>query len=294
MDSVEVRRTIQGVASRPCLPQTRGPSKNGLVADRRSEPGEPLVSEVEGTQSCNLQLEVRGGSFVVWPDNGPRPDNTWFDPAALAAAGYTGASGTAGRGATVLFEADGRRLVLRYYRRGGIVRHLSDDLYLRTGLRNSRPWRELALLTRLHAGGMPVPRPIAARVTPTTALSHLYRGDLVTEYLPGTRTLAEALRQGPLDASTWPQIGVTIARFHALAVDHADLNAHNLLLDEDDNVYMIDFDRARLRLRPRGRWSHGNLARLHRSLGKLRRADPEFAFGEGEWQRLLAGYRAAG
>mgnify|MGYP006421682893 CR=1 FL=1 len=252
------------------------------------------MSEVEGAQSCNLRLEVRRGSFVVWPEDGPRPDATWFDPAALAAAGHTGASGTAGRGATVLFAADDRRLVLRHYRRGGLVRHLSDDLYLRTGLRNSRPWRELALLTRLHAGGMPVPRPIAARVAPTAALSPLYRGDLVTEYLPGTRTLAEALRNGPLDTATWPQIGVTIARFHALAVDHADLNAHNLLLDEADNVYLIDFDRVRLRLRPRGRWCHGNLARLHHSLGKLWRTEPEFAFGEGEWQRLLAGYRSAG
>lgn len=251
------------------------------------------MNDAEGAQTCNLRLEVRAGAFVVWPDNGPRPDDAWFDPAALAAAGHTGASGTAGRGATVLFEADGRRLVLRHYRRGGLVRHLSDDLYLRTGLRNSRPWRELALLTRLYAGGMPVPAPVAARIAPTGGLSPWYRGDLVTGYLPGTRTLAETLQDGPLDAATWPQIGVTIARFHALAVDHADLNAHNVLLDEAGDVYLIDFDRARLRLRPRGRWSHGNLARLHRSLGKLRAGDPDFAFREGEWQRLLAGYRSA-
>lgn len=251
------------------------------------------MNNAPGVQTCNLLLEVREGAFVIWPDNGPCPDNAWFDPVALAAAGYTGASGTAGRGATVLFEADGRRLVLRHYRRGGLIRHLSDDLYVRTGLHNSRPWRELALLTRLHAGGMPVPPPIAARIAPPAGLSPLYRGDLVTEYLPRTRTLAEALRHGPLDSATWPQIGATIARFHALAVDHADLNAHNVLLDDDGDVYLIDFDRARLRLRPGGRWSHGNLVRLYRSLGKLRAGDPEFSFGEGEWQRLVAGYRAS-
>lgn len=252
------------------------------------------MNEAEGTQSCNLLLEVRAGAFVAWPENRPRPDDTWFDPSALAAAGHTGTGGTAGRGATVLFEAEGQRMVLRHYRRGGLVRHFSDDLYLRTGLRNSRPWRELALLTRLHAGGMPVPPPIAARVAPTSGLSPWYRGDLVTGYLPGTRSLAEALRDGPLDADTWSRIGNTIARFHSLAVDHADLNAHNVLLDEAGAAYLLDFDRARLRMRPRGRWSHGNLGRLHHSLGKLRRAEPDFPFGESEWKRLLAGYRSAG
>ena len=252
------------------------------------------MSQVERAQSCNLRLEVRGGAFVAWPDPGPRPDDAWFDPAALAVAGHTGPGGTAGRGATVLFEAHGRRLILRHYRRGGLVRHLSDDRYLRVGLRNSRPWRELALLTRLHTGDMPVPRPMAARIAPVGALSPWYRGDLVTEYLPRTRTLAEALRHGPLDADAWPRIGATIARFHALAVDHADLNAHNVLLDDADRVYLIDFDRARLRLRPFGRWCHRNLARLRHSLFGLRAIESRHALVEGEWQRLLAGYRGSG
>jgi 3-deoxy-D-manno-octulosonic acid kinase len=265
-----------------------------LAAPGGTDPGDSLVNNAEEGQTCNLRLEVRAGAFVAWPETGPRPDDVWFDPEALAAAGHTGAGGTAGRGATVLFEADGRRLVLRHYRRGGLVRHLSDDLYLRTGLRNSRPWRELALLTRLHAGGMPVPPPVAARVSPVSGFSPWYRGDLVTEYLPGTRTLAEALREGPLDDDAWPRIGMTIAGFHGLAVDHADLNAHNVLLDGDGVVYLIDFDRARVRLRPRGRWSHGNLGRLYHSLNKLQRTEPYFAFSEGEWQRLLAGYRSTG
>lgn len=247
----------------------------------------------QDTADCRLRLEVRDRAVVVWPDGGVRPDDAWFDPHELAASGGGSAGGT-GRGATVLFDAGGHRLVLRHYRRGGMVRHLVADRYLRTGLRNSRPWRELAILTRLHAGGMPVPCPIAARIAPAGILSPWYRGDLVTGYLAGTRTLAETVRAGSPDEIAWSAIGATIARFHAAGVDHADLNAHNVLLDDDGAVYLIDFDRARLRMRSRGRWAEGNLARLRHSLDKLAAQEPGFAFSETDWAALEHGYRDAG
>lgn len=245
------------------------------------------------TADCRLRLEVRDGVVVVWPDGGVRPEDAWFDAHGLAASGGGSVGGT-GRGATVVFEADGHRLILRHYCRGGKVRHLVADRYLRTGLRNSRPWRELTILTRLHSGGMPVPRPYAARIAPTGVLSPWYRGDLVTGYLAGTRTLAETVRAGSLAETTWFAIGGTVARFHAAGVDHADLNAHNVLLDEDGAVHLIDFDRARLRSRPGGRWAERNLARLRRSLDKLAAQDPEFVFSEADWAALERGYRDAG
>lgn len=239
---------------------------------------------------CRLRVEARADGIVVWPDGGECPPDAWFDPSALAARGATAAAGT-GRAATLRFDWGGRALVLRHFRRGGLVRHLTDDRYLRVGLRNSRPWRELALLTRLHAGGMPVPAPAAARIAPLGAMSPWYRGDLVTGFLDGTQTLTERLRHGGADAVPWPEIGATIARFHCVGVDHVDLNAHNVLLDGDDRVYLIDFDRARLRWS--GRWSRRNLNRLRRSLAKIARAEPSIAYSEGGWHRLMAGYRSA-
>lgn len=239
--------------------------------------------------SCRLYLEVDGHSVIVWPEGHARPDPVWFDPDALAAAGRASPGGT-GRAATVRFSVDGDTMILRHYRRGGLVSRLVDDRYLRTGLRRSRPWRELALLTRLHAGGMPVPPPVAARISFENPLLPWYRGDLITGYLDGIRTLAEALRAGQLGDLDWPGIGATIARFHAVGVDHADLNAHNVLIDDAGIVYLIDFDRARLRFR--GRWRWGNLARLRRSLNKLQAAQPQIEFSEGAWQRLLGGYRS--
>jgi 3-deoxy-D-manno-octulosonic acid kinase len=85
-------------------------------------------------------------------------------------------------------------------------------------------------------------------------------------------------------------MGTAIAQFHRTGVDHADLNAHNILIDASDRVHLIDFDRARLR-RP-GRWRERNLARLRRSLDKLA-AGGSGRFAEADWQRLLAAYRRA-
>jgi 3-deoxy-D-manno-octulosonic acid kinase len=60
-----------------------------------------------------------------------------------------------------------------------------------------------------------------------------------------------------------------VARFHRAGLDHADLNAHNLLFDAPERGWMIDFDRSKLRI-PATAWREGNLLRLQRSLRKLR------------------------
>lgn len=217
-----------------------------------------------------------------------QPPADWFDPRVLQPSGGARSAGV-GRGATIRFDADGRTLVLRRYRRGGMVRRLGDR-YLRLGLRRSRPWRELELLVVMHSRGLPVPKPVAAWIEPVASWSPFCRALLLTEYLPDTRTLAEVLRTGPLAGPDWIRIGALIARFHGAGVDHADLNAHNVLLDDAGRVYLIDFDRGRLRP-PGGGWRERNLARLRRSLDKLAGREAAFAFAEADWQALLRGYR---
>jgi 3-deoxy-D-manno-octulosonic acid kinase len=71
-------------------------------------------------------------------------------------------------------------------------------------------------------------------------------------------------------------------------VFHADLNAYNIQIDKDDKVWLVDFDRGRLR-QP-GRWQQQNLARLHRSLQKIKGLDPRLYFSEANWEQLLEGY----
>lgn len=174
--------------------------------------------------------------------------------------------------------------VLRHYRRGGLVAKLVRDRYPWRGEDATRSFREFRLLADLVARGLPVPRPLAAGYR---RAGLTYRADLLTELVSQSRTFAETLG----DASVWPTIGATIARFHREGVWHADLNAHNLLIDAETQVWIIDFDRGRLRV-PDAAWQQSNLLRLRRSLVKLgAAADAGFVQ---RWDVLLQAYVAAG
>ena len=213
-----------------------------------------------------------------------QPDAAIFDPEHWQARGA--ALATRGGRGTVTFVrgTDGDPWVLRHYRRGGAVARLSSDAYLWTGAWRTRSFAEWRLLRQLRRWGLPVPRPIAARY-----VRHglVYRADLITGELPTRRTLAAALADAPLPPATWQAIGRCIARLHAHGVHHADLNAHNLLLGDDGAVYVLDFDRGRIRRR--GSWERRVLARLQRSLRKVTDGRPADRFGDEQWQAVLAG-----
>jgi len=113
-----------------------------------------------------------------------------------------------------------------------------------------------------------------------------YRADLLTELIPGVDPLADQLDPG-LPRIRWWQIGQTLRRFHDAGFFHADLNARNILLDPEGGVYVIDWDRGRVR--PPGRWARANLARLRRSLVKLSAGPSAVRLAEGG-KALETGY----
>jgi len=189
-----------------------------------------------------------------------------------------------GRGTVAFVRDAGRRWVLRHYRRGGLVARFLDDTYFYTGSARTRAHAEFRLLRRLREWNLPVPEPVAARYV---RAGLVYRADLITEELPTRLTLARALESGPLDSATWRALGRCIARLHARGVQHADLNAHNLLLGAGGEVYVLDFDRGRIR--ERGAWEGRVLDRLRRSLEKVTRDLPAGRFGDAEWRLLLEG-----
>jgi 3-deoxy-D-manno-octulosonic acid kinase len=192
-----------------------------------------------------------------------------------------------GRGSVAFVQASaGARWVLRHYRRGGLVARVLDDRYLWTGAEATRSFREWRLLRRLRQWSLPVPAPVAARYAKAGPVA--YRADLLTEELPTRATLASALRAGPLPGESWRAVGRCIGGLHARGVHHADLNAHNLLLGADpEEVYVLDFDRGRIRAR--GAWEREVLARLQRSLRKVTADLPADRYGDEQWRLLLAG-----
>ena len=216
-----------------------------------------------------------------------QPDEALFDRAHWRARGVL-EEARGGRG-TVAFIGDGaRRWVLRHYRRGGSIARLLGDRYLYTGADRTRAFAEWRLLRRLHAAGMPVPAPVAARYE---RAGPFYRADLLTVELPTRLTLAGALATAPLDGRAWHAVGATIGRLHAHGVHHADLNAHNLLLGDHGEVYVLDFDRGRIE--PRGNWERAVLERLRRSLDKVTAGLPAGRFDADAWKLLESGLKDA-
>jgi len=197
----------------------------------------------------------------------------------------TGALRSGGRGTTLLVSDGSNEFVLRHYMRGGLPGRIVRDWYVWTGERETRAFAEWYLLAKLFKRGLPVPQPVAARYC---RKGPFYTADLLMRRLPGVRSLAERILERPGSRAFWRGIGKGIHRFHAAGVYHADLNAYNVQVDQEDRLYLLDFDRGRL-LEP-GIWRQKNMARLHRSLKKIKALDKQCHFSKAEWNELLEGY----
>jgi 3-deoxy-D-manno-octulosonic acid kinase len=200
------------------------------------------------------------------------------------------------RGTALYFDHAGIPMVLKHYHRGGWIGKLVRDTYSRYAfpllLREPRMWEEFRLLSRMRELGLPVPEPIAARYQVTSPLT--YRGDLITRRISNSRTLSDCLLESALSAKQWQAIGHTIAHFHAHQVFHADLNAHNILLDAAGHTWLVDFDKSGIH-KPgtSSEWKQANLQRLLRSLRKIGRKVPFLPFADSDWQHLLQGYSSS-
>lgn len=207
----------------------------------------------------------------------------WFDPAHWGARARPVDSG--GRGGAWFVDAPFGQAVLRHYLRGGLVARFNRDLHLWRGSGRVRSFAEFRLARDLRRANLPVAEPIAAQYVRSGAF---YRAAILVRRLPGVRSLADRAAT-PADAP-WQDTGRLLALFHRAGLDHVDLNAHNILFDEAGRGWLVDLDRCRQRL-PETGWRSRNLARLERSLLKLR-GDRDEAAVRADFARLRAAYDA--
>jgi 3-deoxy-D-manno-octulosonic acid kinase len=194
----------------------------------------------------------------------------WFSPAHWDRCARPVDSG--GRGGAWFVDAPFGKAVLRHYLRGGLAASFSRDGHLWRGVARVRSFHEYRLARKLHREGLPVPEPIAALYRRQGAG---YRAAILLRRIEGVRSLADRAATATGDAP-WEEAGRLVARLHRAGLDHADLNAHN---------------RGRQRIPATG-WRERNLARLERSLLKLRGQRPA-AEVRADFARLRRAYDAS-
>lgn len=234
-------------------------------------------------------LDLRHGASVIRydPDVVEPFEPCLFDVAWLKSEGHHCGS-AAGRGDAHFLNFAGRDMVLRPYLRGGLVRKISRDLYLRTGLARTRSMREFSLTSWMLEQGLPVPVVVAAQVT---HIGPFYRAAIITQRIPNAQPLEDHLRAGALEAEQWHRVGTAVRQMHDAGVFHSDLNRRNILIDDAGSVWLIDFDKCERRAP--GSWSQENLSRLHRSLAKTDNQGGGLHWTEDDWRALMAAYQSA-
>jgi len=144
---------------------------------------------------------------------------------------------------------------------------------------------EYRILSHLNKLNLPVPRPIAAMYV-RTGVS--YEAAILTEYVPDTQTLSSLIAQG--EVVDWKAVAKAIFLVHEAGLLHADLNAHNILLDKNGVVTIIDLDKAvylpGINL---GSQQSKSLQRLRRSIEKLSVGTEKRQ--KNDWAELIYAYR---
>ena len=192
---------------------------------------------------------------------------------------------SSGRGVTWFFKEQIECFVLRHYFRGGLVGKINSDLFLYSGLENTRVYREFMLLELMQNLGLPCPKPIAGRVTRGILF---YQADLIIELIEGAVDLVHLLIENPISKEKWKNIGGVIRDFHEHNIYHSDMNCHNIMIDSQDKIWVIDFDKCEQR--KEGSWKEETLVRLHRSLHKEKLKNSLFYWQEDDWDLFLTGY----
>lgn len=147
-------------------------------------------------------------------------------------------------------------VVLRPYRRGGLVRHLNERVYLSP----ARFARELAVHQALWLAGFPTVEPLGYGFRPR---AWGVEGVYLTRYEPATAWPQCWGRH----AEVVPQVAQLLKALVRWGLYAPDLNATNFLVTDDGRVLALDWDRAG--------WDRGEdlclryQARLERSLRKL-------------------------
>jgi 3-deoxy-D-manno-octulosonic acid kinase len=196
-------------------------------------------------------------------------------------------SGRGGRSPLRRVLAPDGPLLVREYRKGGLLRRLRGTGFLGPW----RPLQELVLHRRLLATGVPVVDAVGCVIS---RRAPLWRGWLLTREVEGAVDLEAWLHGIPAPGDPDPRhvllrAGRVVRQLHDAGVRHPDLHPKNLLLVPGGRVLALDLDKARPHEGPLPEGERlENLVRLGRAIEKHRLKG--LKAGRREALRFLIGY----
>ncbi len=184
---------------------------------------------------------------------------------------------------------NGKRMVLRKYSHGGLLRFLNRDLFLF----GARSFKELSLTEEIRSSDIPTIQPIGAIHQIVT--DPFYRAYLLSLEISPAKDLIQYFQEnGPSFSresllhkrKTIKAAGFLLRQFHQRGFYHRDLQLKNLLV-AGDQVLIIDFDRSYRKKILSVRERVKNLLRLNRSVEKWKHSGLPITRTD-RWRFLMA------
>jgi len=171
-----------------------------------------------------------------------------------------------GRASIVLSEVSGIGAVaIKFYTRGGLIRHLIKRRYLKWGM--TRAQREYDLLQLVRNLGINAPEPIAH-----ACRGHLfYRAWLVTRQIPQPESLSQLANMDPDRCETVMRSAIEqIIKLIQNQIVHIDLHPGNVVVGRENRVFLVDFDKGYIHRGNTDKLIHRYISRWHRAVVKHR------------------------
>ena len=183
----------------------------------------------------------------------------------------------------------GKRMVLRQYSHGGLLRAITGNLYFS----GARSFRELALTEEIRSCGVPT-------ILSIGAIHHciffpFYQAYFLSVEVPRAVDLIQYFNEiqeppSPENISakrrTIRSVGLLIRQFHQAGFFHGDLQLKNILV-AGDHLLLIDFDRSYHKSALPVKERMNNLLRLNRSVEKWKRLGLPITLTD-RWRFFLA------
>jgi len=130
-------------------------------------------------------------------------------------------------------------LVIKKYLRGGLISRFNKDNYLYS--KKSRSELEFDVLIKALKAGVNVPEPIAH----ITKKFLFYKAWLITRKIePANNFIEFCLHDKKKAVSLLPEICQNIYKLIENSIHHKDLHPGNIIIDEFNKPYILDFDKA--------------------------------------------------